>query len=92
MQDLRRLLDLDPQQWFDVVNAAQVQLKTVDPSYSQANILIDRIELLLAAGRAPQLQQERLVDELASLDLSQTPRAQRPGQGLIGECHMHAEL
>ena len=75
-RDLRRLLDLDPQQWFDVVNAAQVQLKTVDPSYSQANILIDRIELLLAAGRAPQLQQERLVDELASLDLSQTPRAQ----------------
>jgi len=75
-RDLRRLLELDPLQWFDVVDAAQAQLKTIDPSYSQANILIDRIELLLAAGRVPQLQQERLVEQLASMDLSQTPRAQ----------------
>ena len=75
-RDLRRLLEMDPQRWFDVVNAAQAQLKSVDPSYSQANILIDRIELLLAAGRVPQLLQERLVEQLAGLDLTQTPRAQ----------------
>lgn len=75
-RDFRRLIELDPQGWFDTVNRVQADFRTIDPQYSEANLLIDRIELLLAAGRVQELQQERLVERLAALDLRQTPRAQ----------------
>lgn len=75
-RDFRRLIELNPQHWFDTVNAVQASFRTIDPQYSEANILIDRIELLLAAGRVSDLQRERLVEQLAALDLRQTPRAQ----------------
>ena len=75
-RDLRRLIEMDPRRWFDVVGQAQAQFATLDPSYSQTNILLDRIELLVAAGRLPDLAQARLVDQLLTMDLSQSPRAQ----------------
>lgn len=75
-RDLRRLIEMDPRRWFDVVDKAQALFPTLDPSYSAANVLIDRIELLVASGRLSVLQQEKLVDKLAAMDLSQTPRAQ----------------
>jgi TPR repeat protein len=75
-RDLRRLMEMDPLRWFDVVAAAQAQLPKVDPSYSEANKLIDRIELLVAAGRVQELSAEQLVPKLMAMDLSQTPRAQ----------------
>ena len=75
-RDLRRLIELDPVRWFDLVAAVQGNLRQFDPAYSQANMLIDRIELLLSAGRLSELQQENLVEKLAALDLTQTPRAQ----------------
>ncbi|MDZ4086252.1 MAG: hypothetical protein U1E69_05545 [Tabrizicola sp.] len=75
-RDFRRLIELDPQRWFDTVDAVQANFRAIDPQYSQANMLIDRIELLLAAGRVSELQRERLVEQLAALDLRQTPRAQ----------------
>jgi TPR repeat protein len=75
-RDFRRLMELDPHRWFDLVSAAEAQFQTLDPEYSDVNMVIDRIELLLAAGRVADLQKERLVDKLATVDLSQTPRAQ----------------
>lgn len=75
-RDFRRLIELDPQRWFDTVDTVQANFRSIDPQYSLANMLIDRIELLLAAGRVSELQRERLVEELAALDLRQTPRAQ----------------
>lgn len=75
-RDFRRLIELDPNLWFDTISQVQESFRTIDPQYSEANMLIDRIELLLAAGRLQDLQRERLVDELAALDLRQTPRAQ----------------
>ncbi|NJM82808.1 MAG: sel1 repeat family protein [Tabrizicola sp.] len=75
-RELRRLIEMDAARWFDVVAAAQAQLQTVDPSYSDANVLIDRIELLIAAGRLKELGAEQLVPKLLLVDLSQTPRAQ----------------
>jgi TPR repeat protein len=75
-RDFRRLLEMNPQRWFDVISAVQAQFQTLDPDYSDVNLLIDRIELLLAAGRVADLQNERLVNRLAEMDLSQTPRAQ----------------
>lgn len=75
-RDLRRLLELDPVRWFDLAAGVQASFPKIDPAYSQANVLLDRIELLLAAGRVTDLQQERLVQQLAEMDLSQTPRAQ----------------
>jgi len=75
-RDFRRLVELDPQRWFETVDMVQSNFRSIDPQYSEANMLIDRIELLLAAGRVAELQRERLVEELASLDLRQTPRAQ----------------
>ncbi len=75
-RDLRRLVEMDPRRWFDVIGAAQATFQTIDPTYSDANLIIDRIELLVAAGRLPELQQEKLVEKLAAMDLSQTPRAQ----------------
>lgn len=75
-RDLRRLIELDPVGWFDLVAAVQANLRQFDPSYSEANMVIDRIELLLATGRLAELQREKLVDKLAAMDLTQTPRAQ----------------
>ena len=75
-RDLRRLIELDPQRWFDLVSAVLARFKELDPAYSDANLLIDRIELLLAAGRVSEVQTNRLVDQLAAMDLTQTPRAQ----------------
>jgi len=75
-RDLRRLIELDPQRWFDLASAVQAGFRTLDPEYSDANMLIDRIELLLATGHLAELQQEGLVGNLAAMDLSQTPRAQ----------------
>jgi TPR repeat protein len=75
-RDFRRLIELDPQRWFDTVDSVQSNFRSLDPQYSEANMLIDRIELLLAAGRVAELQRERLVEQLAALDLRQTPRAQ----------------
>ena len=75
-RDLRRLIELDPQRWFDLASAVQAGFRTLDPEYSDANMLIDRIELLLATGHLAELQQEGLVEKLAAMDLSQTPRAQ----------------
>ncbi|KAF0114542.1 MAG: Uncharacterized protein FD150_1507 [Rhodobacteraceae bacterium] len=75
-RDFRRLMELGPQQWFDLVSAVEAQFQTLDPDYSDVNMLIDRIELLLAAGRVAQVQKEGLVEQLAEMDLSQTPRAQ----------------
>lgn len=75
-RDFRRLLEMDPQRWFETVSAVEAQFKAIDPEYSDVNLLIDRIELLLAAGRVADVQKERLVDRLAEMDLSQTPRAQ----------------
>lgn len=75
-RDFRRLVELDPQRWFETVDMVQSNFRSIDPQYSEANMLIDRIELLLAAGRVAELQRERLVEELAALDLRQTPRAQ----------------
>ncbi len=75
-RDFRRLVELDPQRWFDTVDAVQSNFRSIDPQYSEANMLIDRIELLLAAGRVQDLQRERLVEQLSALDLRQTPRAQ----------------
>lgn len=75
-RDFRRLVELDPQRWFDTIEMVQSNFRSIDPQYSEANMLIDRIELLLAAGRVSDLQRERLVEQLASLDLRQTPRAQ----------------
>lgn len=75
-RDFRRLIEIDPVYWYDTVNAVQANFRSIDPQYSEANMLIDRIELLLAAGRVSELQRERLVEQLAALDLRQTPRAQ----------------
>ncbi|RYI34518.1 MAG: sel1 repeat family protein [Acetobacteraceae bacterium] len=75
-RDFRRLLEIDPTRWFDVISTIEADFQTLDPEYSDVNMLIDRIELLLAAGRVADLQQERLVHQLADMDLSQTPRAQ----------------
>ncbi len=75
-RDFRRLIELDPQRWFDTVDAVQSNFRSIDPQYSPANMLIDRIELLVATGQVADLQRERLVEQLAALDLRQTPRAQ----------------
>lgn len=75
-RDFRRLLELDPERWFDLIGGVEATFQTLDPDYSDVNMLIDRIELLLAAGKVAELQQERLVERLAEMDLSQTPRAQ----------------
>ena len=75
-RDFRRLLELDPGRWFELIGTVQASFQTLDPDYSDVNMLIDRIELLLASGRVSELQQERLVERLASMDLTQTPRAQ----------------
>ncbi len=75
-RDLRRLIELDSRRWFEVASAVQAGFRTLDPEYSDANMLIDRIELLLATGHLAELQQEGLVEKLAATDLSQTPRAQ----------------
>ncbi|HLQ20045.1 MAG TPA: hypothetical protein VK146_13795 [Tabrizicola sp.] len=75
-RDFRRLIELDAQAWFDTVAAVQANFREIDPQYSEANMLIDRIELLLAVGRVGDVQKERLIEQLAALDLRQTPRAQ----------------
>jgi TPR repeat protein len=75
-RDFRRLLEMDPGRWFDVIAAVEANFQSIDPDYSDVNMLIDRIELLLAAGRVGDLQDERLVERLAAMDLTQTPRAQ----------------
>lgn len=75
-RDLRRLVEMDAQRWFDQISAAQSTFQTLDPTYSDANMVIDRIELMIAAGRLAELQKEKLVAKLATMDLSQTPRAQ----------------
>lgn len=75
-RDFRRLIEMDPLAWFDTVSAVQANFRSIDPQYSEANMLIDRIELLLAVGRISDVQKERLVERLATLDLRQTPRAQ----------------
>lgn len=75
-RDFRRLMQIDPQHWFDKVAAFEAEFQRLDPQYSDVNMLIDRIELLLAAGRVAELLKERLVERLAAMDLTQTPRAQ----------------
>lgn len=75
-RDFRRLLELDAGRWFDVISAVQGHFQAIDPDYSDVNMAIDRIELLISAGRVAELQTERLVERLAAMDLSQTPRAQ----------------
>ncbi len=76
-RDFRRLIEMDPQGWFDTVSSVQERFRQIDPQYSEANLLIDRIELLLAVGRVADVQKERLIDQLSALDLRQTPRAQQ---------------
>lgn len=75
-RDFRRLLEMDAGRWFDVVAAVEANFQAIDPDYSDVNMVIDRIELLLAAGRVGDLTKERLVERLAAMDLTQTPRAQ----------------
>lgn len=75
-RDFRRLLELDAERWFDLIARVEAGFQTLDPEYSDVNMVVDRIELLLAAGRVADLQKEGLVDRLAAMDLTQTPRAQ----------------
>jgi TPR repeat protein len=75
-RDFRRLMELDPERWFETAAKVEARFAELDPQYSQVNMLLDRIELLLAAGRVSELERDRLVEKLAAMDLSQTPRAQ----------------
>jgi TPR repeat protein len=75
-RDLGRLIEMDPQHWFETAARIEAAFQTIDPGYSDLNMLIDRIELLLAAGRLGELQGDGLVERLAGMDLSRSPRAQ----------------
>jgi TPR repeat protein len=75
-RDFRRLLEMDAGRWFDVIASVEANFQSIDPDYSDVNMVIDRIELLLASGRVGDLSKERLVERLAAMDLTQTPRAQ----------------
>lgn len=75
-RDLRRLMDLDAVRWFDTIRNANALMPAVDPKYTADKAMLDRIDLLIAAGKVKELTNERLVPQLLSANANTSPRMQ----------------
>ncbi|WGT49802.1 tetratricopeptide repeat protein [Thioclava nitratireducens] len=66
-RDLRLLRQNDAKRWFDVIEAADQRLLKSGDGYDKTNLLLDRIDLLVAAGRMQDLADEGLVKRLLDM-------------------------
>jgi TPR repeat protein len=91
-REIRRLRELDPVGWYDKIDAAITLLPTISPSFSTERAMVERIELMLAAGKLAELQTLGLVDQLRASAPNASPRIKlalsrylRLGQGTVAD-------
>jgi len=84
-RDLRLLRQNDPERWFDTIEAANDRLLEVVDSYDETNRLLDRLDLLVAAGRMAELAESGLVDRVLEIAPSGTTSAKRTAADLLFE-------
>lgn len=75
-RQLRVLRTHDPVGHFDTIETASRLLQASDPGYSETDHILDRIELLVDAGRFGTIAEEGLVARLGAGKLTSSPRAQ----------------
>lgn len=87
--EIRRLRDIDVLRWYDKLDRAIGLLPTISPGFTEDKVLLERIDLMLAAGRSQELQALGLVDRLAAQGAGSSPRTKlalsrllRRGQGV----------
>ena len=68
-REIRRLRELDPVRWYDKIDAAITLLPTVSAAFTEERAMVERIELMLAAGKGSKVAIETTgADEQAALD------------------------
>ncbi len=75
-RDLRRLMQINATEWFDTIETGFDRLRQIDPKYTENHLLLDRIELRLAAGRLSEVENERMVHQLLARADALSPRFQ----------------
>lgn len=75
-RDLRLLRGIDADRWFDTIIAATLRLRELDTGYSETDILMDHVDLYVAAGRITEMQEAGLTELLTAMDASTSLRAQ----------------
>lgn len=75
-RDLRLLRGIDADRWFDTIIAATMLLRELDTGYSETDMLMDHVDLHIAAGRISDMQNTGLTERLLAIDVSTSLRAQ----------------
>lgn len=75
-RDLRLLRGIDADLWFDTIVAATLRLRDLDTGYSETDMLMDHVDLHVAAGRITEMQDAGLTERLTAIDASTSLRAQ----------------
>ncbi len=76
-QDILRLVEVDPVRWYDTVESMIALMPTIDPKMDDAKQLVERINLMVAAGKLRELTNQRLVEQLLASDQATSPRIQK---------------
>lgn len=91
-REIRRLRELDPVRWYDKIDAAITLLPGISPSFTAERAVVERIELMLAAGKLAELETLGLVDQLRAAAPDASPRIKlavsrylRLGQGTTAD-------
>ncbi|GFE63206.1 tetratricopeptide repeat protein [Litoreibacter roseus] len=75
-RDLQRLEQIDPVAWYDTIETAISLFPNIDEKYTENHALVDRIDLMVAAGRDDKLMTRRLVPQLMLNAETLSPRFQ----------------
>jgi TPR repeat protein len=88
-REIRRLRELDPVRWYDKIDAAITILPSISAAFTEERASLDRIELMLAAGKSRDLETLGLVGRLLETSSTASPRIKlalsrylRQGQGI----------
>jgi TPR repeat protein len=75
--DLRRLMEMDAVKWYDTIDRMITLLPSVDPKFDEAKAMVERIDLMIAAGKLRELTNQRLVPQLLASAQASSPRIQK---------------
>lgn len=75
-RDMRLLRSADAARWFDTILRVTERLHARDPDYSERDMLMDRIEIHVAAGRLDAMREAGLVETLTREGPGASTRAQ----------------
>jgi TPR repeat protein len=75
--DIRRLKEMDAVKWYPTIEKMITLLPTIDPKFDEAKVMVERIDLMIAAGKLRELANQRLVPQLLASAQATSPRIQK---------------